>query len=360
MQKQWFRAAQFGGVLFLLAMVGCAAGPLAAGSAASPKVATPLVASTYYSDYSEYYKVPWVGSPDFSDLTSTLKVNAEANGGTEASYTVDTGSVGMIVPASEVPDLPSGTAGSITYSSSGLKLTGTWSTVTVSFPDAVNEDGDNVPATATLPVLAVTEGTCLGTGVNSASCTGAIPHMLGIGFGRGNTLYKSPPYNPALNVTEMVAGTMRRGYLIKRAGLYLGLTAATVGDSFTTQQLTSAGTPVAGTHNDWETPTGGFKIGTGTELTGSVLVDTGLRNMIVEDSSLPTSGSVTAGTSMTIYIGTHDYIITVGGTGGATPTVVDYATPSNGTFVNTGLRALYHYDVLYDADSGLYGLWYIQ
>ncbi|MFC6645183.1 hypothetical protein ACFQBQ_06190 [Granulicella cerasi] len=342
-----------------MATVGCGAGPLASNSGIT-KIATPSVASTYYSNYSQFYKVPFVGSPDFSNLTSTLKVHAQANGGTVSSFTVDTGSVGMILPASEIPNLPAGTAGSITYSSSGLKLTGTWSTVTVSFPDSTNESGSSVAATATIPVLAVTSGTCLGTGVNSANCTGAIPHMLGIGFGRGTTLTTSPPYNAALNLTEMVAGTMRRGYLIKRAGLYLGLTPSTVGDSFGTQQLTSAGTPASGTHNDWVTPTGGFAIGTGSELVGTSLVDTGLLNMIIEDSSLASSGTVASGTQITVYVGTHDYIITVGGTSGATPTSVSYANPSHGTFINTGLRALYHYDVLYDADAGLYGLWYIQ
>ena len=40
----------------------------------------------------------------------------------------------------------------------------------------------------------------------------------------------------------------------------------------------------------------------------------------------------------------------------ATPTRVDYASASHGTFVNTGLRTLGRYDLLFDADGGYLGL----
>ncbi len=139
----------------------------------------------------------------------------------------------------------------------------------------------------------------------------------------------------------------------------LGLTATNINAGFVTQTLTSAGTPAAGTHNDWKTPTGGFSIGGGSLLSGVVLMDTGLLDMILEDSSLPHSGYVPSGTAMKIVIGTHDYIFNVGDGGSATPTSVNYAYP-NQTFVNTGLRALARYDLLYDADGGLFGLWYIS
>jgi hypothetical protein len=247
----------------------------------------------------------------------------------------------------------------LTYSSSGLELDGVWATVPITFTDATGTGGAATQATATVPVLAVTSATCTGSGVNSGSCTGGIPRQIGIGFGRGIEVQQSPVYNPVLNLTDMVSGTMRRGYLIERDGLYLGLTAANVSSSFVTQPLTSAGTPASGTHNDWKTPTGGFSIGGGAMLNGVVLMDTGLRDMILEDASLPHSGTVANGTAMKIVIGTHDYVFSVGDGGSATPTSVNYAYP-NATFVNTGLRALAHYDLLYDADGGLFGLWFIQ
>ncbi len=61
-----------------------------------------------YRSFHQSYTVRWAGSPDFADLTHTLKVEAAVNGGTVSAYTVDTGSVGMVVPAAEVPDIPAG------------------------------------------------------------------------------------------------------------------------------------------------------------------------------------------------------------------------------------------------------------
>ena len=91
-----------------------------------------------------------------------------------------------------------------------------------------------------MPVLAVTDAKCIGKGVNSGRCTGHIPHMLGVGFGRGTTAQTSPAYNPLLNLTEMAAGTMRRGYLIARGGLSLGLTEANVVGAWAMQPLVNA------------------------------------------------------------------------------------------------------------------------
>jgi hypothetical protein len=301
--------------------------------------------------------VPYVGTPNFANLSSLLTVEAQVNGGTVKNYTIDTGSVGVVVPASEVPNIPANSpSGSITYSSSGLQLNGVWATLPMTFPQAVNGYGGSEVATATVPVLAVTSSSCTGVGPNAGNCTGAIPHQLGVGFGRGTTVQTSPVYNPFLNLAEMTAGTMRRGYIIQRAGLVLGLTAANVGSSFVTQTLTSAGTPAAGTHNDWVTPTGGFTLGSVMPATGVVLIDTGLTDMILEASGEPSSGTVSNGTAMTITIGTQSYSYLVGDGGVQTPTSVNWAIYSTKTFVNTGLRALGHFDLLFDADNGLYGL----
>jgi hypothetical protein len=341
--------------LSVLFLCGCSSATPAATVSGTP------VTPTQYSTYTQSFTIPWVGSPDFTNLTSTLQVSAQVNGGATKFFTVDTGSVGVVLPASDVPNIPANSpAGSLTYTSSGLELIGVWATLPMTFPTAVGTGGAASTATATVPVLAVTSSVCTGVGVNSGSCTGAIPHQLGIGFGRGTSLQNSPPYNPTLNLTDMVAGTMRRGYVIDRTGLHLGLTASNVSTSFVTQTLTSAGTPASGTHTDWDTPTGGFVLGSGTQLNGTVLMDTGLLDMILEDSSLPSSGSPTSGTAVKIIIGSHDYIFNIADGGDATPTSVQYAIASHGTFVNTGLRALAHYDLMYDADGGLFGLWYVN
>lgn len=303
------------------------------------------------------YTVPWVGSPDFTNLTRTLRVEASVNGGAVSPFTVDTGSVGVVVPAAEVPNIPpDATAGSLTYSSSGLELTGVWVTAAVAFPQAVDAAGATKAAQATVPVLAVTSAKCIGNGVNSSRCAGKIPHMLGVGFGRGTTARDAPTHNPCLNLAEMTAGTMRRGYLIGRGGLTLGLTAANSAGAWTMQQLVSAGTPAQGAHKDWMTPTGGFQLRSGETHSGKVLIDTGLLDMIVEADGLPSTGTVPEGTPMTVDIGDLHYSFAVGDHGPQTPTEVHHAPARNGTFVNTGLRALGHYDLLFDADRGLLGL----
>lgn len=331
-------------------LCGCSSGGGTAPSTTAPT-------QGQYGSYTQSYTLPWVSSPNFSNLTSTLKVQASVNGGTVSSYTVDTGSVGTVVPASEVPNIPPGSpSGSLTYSSSGLELTGVWATLPVSFPQAVNATGANVAAHATVPVLAVTGSSCTGSGVNSGRCTGTIPHMLGVGFGRGTTVQTSPASNPFLNLTEMVAGTMRRGYIIRRGGLVLGLTGSDVTGRWTMQPLTNAGPPAAGTHNDWTTPAGGFQLGSGPTLSGTALIDTGLLDMIIEDGSLPSSGTVATGTAMTITLGSFSYSFSVGDGSPQTPTSVNYAPASHGTYVNTGLRALGRYDLLFDADGGFLGL----
>jgi hypothetical protein len=312
-----------------------------------------------YGFYTQSYTLPWVGSPNFSDLKSTLQVQASVNGGQARSYTVDTGSVGTVVWAKDVPNIPPGSpSGSLTYNSSGLELKGVWATLPVSFPQAVNANGANVSAQAMVPVLAVRSSKCTDPGVNSSKCNPkTLPHMLGVGFGRGTTVQTSPASNPFLNLTEMAAGTMRRGYIIGRGGLSLGLTGSDVIGTWTMQPLTNAGPPAAGMHNDWTTPAGGFQLGKSPTLSGTALIDTGLLDMIIEDSSLQHSiGTVARGTPMAITLDSSSYNFNVGDGGAQTPISVNYAQPSHGTYVNTGLRALGHYDLLFDADGGYLGL----
>jgi len=346
-------AGRVGGRL-VLAMVLCLLTGCSSGTGRAPSTGS---GEKMYGAFTQSYTVPWVDSPDFSDLRHTLKVKASVNGGAVASYTVDTGSVGLVVPASEVPGIPDGAqTGSLTYSSSGLRLTGVWATLPVSFPEAVNATGAPVGPHATVPVLAVSEASCTGAGVNSGRCRDTIPHMMGVGFGRGTTAEKSPAYNPFLNLTEMVAGTMRRGYIIGRGGLSLGLTGSNSTGPWTMQRLMDAGAPAAGTHHDWMMLEGGFALGAEAQHAGRVLIDTGLLNMIVEDDGMPSSGQVADGTAMVIALGSLSYRFSIGDGAAQTPTRVNYARASHGAFVNTGLRALGHYDLLFDADGGYLGL----
>ncbi|HEY0307069.1 MAG TPA: Calx-beta domain-containing protein [Acidobacteriaceae bacterium] len=327
-----------------------------------------------YTAYSSYYTLPYVGTPSFKALGSTLKVTASiaadiTHTGTSASYTLDTGSTGVIVPATELAGYTTGngTPGSLTYSSSGLKLTGYWTNAVITLPNAKNESGAGSTVTITVPVLAVISGTCTGGGVNSGNCTGTIPHMLGIGFGRGTGTYDSPIYNPFVNLKEMVAGSMRRGYVFTASGIQLGLTNTTVpmpapfgsatSNTFTVEQLT-ASNAFSGYAYDWNTSPGSFiYAGTATAV-GTILFDTGLTNMILEDVSHASGTTVPNGTAITINAipGSLSYSFVSGDGGATTPSSVAWASETHGAYVNVGIHFLGKYDYLYDADGGILGL----
>jgi len=348
--------AGFGIVVAILA--GCSGGATASSTTGpTPPPVAPPAPPPSYAAYTQSYTLPWVGSPNFANLTSLLQVQAQVGGAVAANFVVATGSVGIVMPASALPNIPPGSpSGTASYTATGLVLSGVWVTEPVNFPQAVNASGVTTTATATVPVLAVTSATCTGSGVDASSCTTTIPYLLGVGFGIDTTVATSPPYNPFLNLAEMTAGTMRRGYIIERAGLVLGLTTADVGSSFVMQQLSSAGTPASGTHNDWGLISGGFETTANGWVSGTALLDTALLNAILENSAMPQSGTVASGTAVSFAISTQSYGFSVSDGGAQTPTSVNWAVASHGTYVNTGLRALGHFDLLYDADGGYFGL----
>jgi hypothetical protein len=185
----------------------------------------PEAANPNYSRYQQSYRLPFGNTKpvDFENLRS-LSVRVSLNGGPPMRLEVDTGSTGVIVGADDVPNIdPSAPPGSITYSSSGVELVGVWTPVTMTFPDAVDKYGH--VATALVPVLAVSERKIHPGAVNGGTFTPSNHpkvFMLGIGNGRGKEPHQER--NPWVNLTEMQAGTMRRGYMITRDGITLGLT----------------------------------------------------------------------------------------------------------------------------------------
>jgi hypothetical protein len=338
---------------------------------------TPVTVTGPYTAFSNYVVLPYVNTPALKSLGSNLlEVNASAattasGTGTTKEFIVDTGSTGVVMPASELAGYVNGTgtAGSITYTSSGLQLTGYWTSAIVSFPNAVTQSGATVTETASLPILAVVSGTCTGSGVNSANCTGAIPHMLGVGFGRGTDTYSSPVYNPFVNTIPMQAGNMRRGYTITATGVQLGLTNATVPlgspfgsattNIFDAEQLTPSNA-FPGYAYDWLTPPGSFVYAGTATASGKVLFDTGLTDMILENAGVAGGTSVPAGTAITINAipSVVSYSFNSGDGGVATPSSVTWAnySSSEGVFVNVGNHFLGKFDYLYDADGGILGL----
>ncbi len=338
----------------------CLTGALLGAAAGVAKADDP---APDYAAYKQSYSVPFARPVDFKHLTE-MTVRASLNGGPVRNFQVDTGSVGIVASADEVPNIdPNARPGQIKYSSSGVEEDGVWTTATVTFPDS--KDAQGRVATAVVPVLAVREKRFSGVGVNAVAHAPVLNprvYMFGVGFGRGRAAH--PENNPFVNLSEMQAGTMRRGYTITRAGFTLGLTAAGVGPGYVFQKL--AANPVSpGTAalrpglKDWATPPGGVTVGAVSGPAGTVLMDTGLTNMMLAVPGGPAAGEVPPGEKVTVALlgGRLHYDFKAGDSADPlTPRRVTWITPTHGAFVNTGLRALSAFDYLYDADGGYFGL----
>ncbi|HEY1745004.1 MAG TPA: hypothetical protein VGG18_17690, partial [Granulicella sp.] len=277
---------------------------------------------------------------------------------------------GVVVPASEVPDIdPHAPFGELRYVSSGLKLEGVWTHATVRFIDPGNKAAF---AEARVDVLAVTRGSCTGGGPNASRCTGNIPHMLGVGFGRGSADgMRTASANPFLNLDAMQRGEMRHGYLITHRGMTFGLTSPeTKGFAFikleSSSQLASSKletesksrVPIPFT-KDWATAPGYISIGDKDYPMGTILMDAGLTNMMVAEPGQQGGSELSSDAVITIHLlgGKLAYRFTPSDTANPqTPRRVTWIRESHGPFVNTGLRAFACYDYLYDADSGYLAL----
>lgn len=336
--------------------------------------------------------VPFANAPDFAHLDTTLKLLASVNGGPAAAFTVDTGSVGVVLPASEIPGFDpksNGTVpGELRYSSSGLKLTGYWTPAVIRF---LNPKSKGEMVNAIVDVLAVTQGTCTGGGANAGHCTGNIPHMLGVGFGRGYDKangMRTQANNPFVNLKPMNAhdgdAVMHHGFLITRAGIIFGLTATethgfdyvkltpavpelplmfTFADDKASDDATHAKEHAAKPFaRDYETAPGYLTLGTHDFPMGVVLIDTGLTNMIVEEpdeAGEHRSGDLPNGESATVHLLGNQFrygFVTGAQTQSVAPRRATWARYTHGPFINTGLRALACFDYLYDADDGYLGL----
>jgi hypothetical protein len=272
-------------------------------------VSTALAADTApdYSAYKSAVTIPFANRVNFSHLTS-LNINASINGGPATRFQVDTGSVGIVVSADEVPNIdPAAPKGVIKYSSSGVELYGVWTSATVRFPDAIDAEGKPCVAEAVVPVLAVTEEKVTGKGVNAAGRKASShphPHMFGVGFGRGAEGH--PEMNPFINLKQMQAGTMRRGYAITPTGYTLGLTQdmarGYIFQKLTERPVSAQTAALKSTLKDWQTAPGWFKADGFTSSAGTILMDTGLTNMMLAAPGSPTPGDLSAGSNVTIYL----------------------------------------------------------
>lgn len=340
---------------------------------------TQAVACTYGSTS---YRVPLLCADGESDeecaannVASGLRVQASV--GYDAprpedfqAFTIDTGSLGVIVPVAALgPDaIGPGAVGVKSYDSSGNTFAGRYYLAPVTLEA---EDGA-VVRTSPVKVLAITSAYC----APDSKCTKQphppepTLHYLGIGFDRNATgsgdLFNSPADNAALHVVDGTNGTdVSPGYVLSGSALTLGIV-STAG--YDLAPLTPNGT-VPG---DWNAAPGCFgfpALPAPNQFCGSLLLDVGIPEMFLQlppaqrpPGSADASNQVPRGTEMQILAGTAanpamSYAYTLSESpppNSPQPSYIDWSDLP-GTFVNTGRHPLYAFDYLYDARCGHVG-----
>jgi hypothetical protein len=291
-------------------------------------------------------------------------------GGADKIVKVDTGSRGLVVARTAIG--PQATAigqkGWIEYTSDGLILSGEYFLAPIRF----HTTGSTVD---TIPVRVL--------GVESSSCDSNYPHCtpltdvnsmgeLGVGYGNYAKASDTPTteVNPFLELQAMQDGTARRGYIITRKAITLGLTASHEA-SFRPIKLPKPTGPTAGPAGlpgSWGAAPGCFALPDNGNQThcGTILVDTGIGTMIVGLAPAqrpPTmQDTIPNGTRINIGIPTFTnpalgYTVTTGATDDPLAPQGNPAArwAQNGPFVNTGRHLLAGYDYLFDADAGHIG-----
>ncbi|MFG1394962.1 hypothetical protein [Xanthobacter agilis] len=353
--------------IVMLALCGTLPGTLPMAHAASSTGAssTPMEA-TPRPVMLRYLNAPPEGRP----LLRTPKLGI-AIGGRWRRAVMDTGSTGIVISASAIPDLeslPDLGPGTLTYSSSGRVMIGRYVRAAVTLTGA---DGASV-TTRPLPVLAVTRIDCLKT---ARRCQpNPAPHrvaMLGVGFARENDHQSggTPRKNPFLNLPGMALsgeppGTLGRGYIVTRTGVQVGLGA---GDGADFARVPLAPSPTPG---DWQATPACFALaGRTPPACGTLLVDTGVFRSFLTVPETQFSGLLTPdgrpvladGVRLDVTPGPgvtaprYGYVVGDRADPVAPTEVIVVARPGQPAFLNTSVRVLNAYDYLYDADKGAVG-----
>ncbi|MFG1394960.1 hypothetical protein [Xanthobacter agilis] len=285
-------------------------------------------------------------------------------GGAKLKALVDTGSTGVAFSAARIPhlrSLPHLGRGELVYTGSRRVLRGRWVLAPVTVSGA---DGASI-TTRPILVLAVEALRCL---PGSKSCRPRRKPddiaMLGVGFAR-RTQFPDPHVNPFMSAEDMGTaehpGAMRRGYIISRTGVQLGLNAAnTAGFSFVKLGKGKAG-------SQWAPAPACIALDDRVPACGTMLMDTGAGVMFLRvphaHRRRAESGRVTLPDGTRIHISVPGlpvaaYSVRVGDS--ADPMVPNKAVlagpPHPAPFVNTSYHFLNGFDYLYDADGGYVGM----
>jgi hypothetical protein len=327
-----------------------------------------------YDGYRDGAYLPYVNAPGPRDSLVAVPRLRISFGGRGYGVVMDTGSTGIVVSADKIPridTLPSLGPGTLTYSSSGRVMRGQWVVTPVT---VAGSTGTSI-TTAPIPVLAVTRVECT---QSARRCRpNAAPRgisMLGIGFARrhDHQPQSGPDKNPFLNVARIAgsdgaAQSMRRGYIVTRRGVHVGLTAANTQGEFSYVKLARATND-----QDWAPTPACISVNDAKPAAcGTLLMDTGVTTMYltVPDGQAPADIRTSNGRSSTFVMGTKVaiavpaedspqalYAFTLGdGANPLAPAALDLVGRTRAPFVNTSLGFLNGFDYLYDGDGGFVG-----
>jgi hypothetical protein len=337
----------------------------------------PLARAEPAARYQNYHRgayLAYLNAPAPQDDIRAIPRLRIAFGGRSYAAVMDTGSVGVVVSANKIPNIHSLQSlgpGRLTYSSSGRIMIGEW----VVTPMTIMGGNGARVTTAPIPVLAVTRVEC--TPVARRCVPNPAPQgiaMIGIGFGRrhDHEEQSGPDKNPFLNVANLDgagsgAQPFRRGYIVTRRGVHVGLTAANTREDFSYVKLV----PAADGRGWAPTPACISVNGAKPAACGSILIDTGMQTMYLTvpgsqataDIRVPERGgaSLAEGTKLTISIPAEEspqalYTFVVGdGLNPLAPPRLILVGGPRPPFVNTSLRFLNGFDYLFDADGGFAG-----
>lgn len=333
------------------------------------------------------YAVPLV-----STLPGALKImgavgylDANSANPNLTTYTIDTGSLGTIVTAADLPKSdginalvigPAG-PGAKCYNSSNNAFFGNYYLAPV---DIQVTSGKTTTAVQTNPliVLAVDKfckvDSCK-TLANPHDCTSKFEfHYMGVGFNRNSSaagnLFDGPTANAFLHVTDGVNGTdIGPGYVLNTGGVTLGID-STAG--YNTIQLTAN----ASVPGDWEAQPAcyGFpQLRAPNQFCGTGLLDVGIDQMFIDlpfarrpPKTFDSKKKVPANLSMNVLMGsaaspaasyTYTTVQPPTSPSGPAPTYSGWidTTKTGSVFVNTGRNPLNCYDYLYAGQCGEVG-----
>jgi len=289
-------------------------------------------------------------------------------------FTVDTGSIGTIVPRSHLgPDaIGPGAPGRVYYDSSGRIFSGHYYLAPVSF--AV--EGGGIVKTPPMLVLAIDEQTCSESHPSCRPDPDPQLHYLGVGFARGSGAadgFLSPADNAFLRLAE-AGGDVSPGYVLTGRGITIGIPST---DGYALQPLA----PSAVAPGDWSTAPGCFAfpdLPEPNQFCGNFLLDVGLLEMFLDlpPSQRPEGSAeevrcrggregsrctyVPEGTRVQIVAGTPDapamaYEFTARRDPvGPEPTYAQWIDRAS-VFVNVGRRPLFRFHYMLDQRCGNVG-----